>query len=414
VKRRTILLSMMAASAGPLARRAYAQDAAPKIRVGVLTDMAGPYAEIGGPGSVLAAQMAADDAGGHVNGTPVAVVSGDHQNKPDVAALIAREWYDQDHVDLIVDVPFSTAALAVQEIAREKKKMVIFTGAATERLTEQDCGPTTIHYVYDTYSMANVTGKALVGLGAKTWFFVTADYVGGIASNAAIMDVVRKAGGQILGEVRHPTNTADFSSYLLQAQASKADVVVFSDAGQDLVNAIKQANEFGLAAGGQRLAAALMFLSDVRGMGLATAQNMEMATSFYWDYDDQTRAWSKRFRERFGKAPNDNHAGVYSAVSHYLAAARDLRNTDAMAVMGWMRSHPLDDFFVRNGRLLPNGRLMKDMYLAQVKKPGESSGPDDLLSVIKVVPADQAFRPIGESVCPLVAKPTNEAKTTRD
>jgi branched-chain amino acid transport system substrate-binding protein len=400
MKRRTILLTMAAASAMPV-RRSYAQGAGLKVRIGVLTDMAGPYAEIGGPGSVLAARMAAEDAGGKSNGGAIDVVSGDHQNKPDVAALIARQWYDQDHVDLIVDVPFSTAALAVQTIAHEKKKMVIFTGAATERLTQQDCGPTTIHYVYDTYSMANVTGKALIGLGAKTWFFVTADYVGGIASNAAIMDVVRQSGGTIIGELRHPTNISDFSSYLLQAQASKADAIVFSDAGQDLVNAIKQANEFGLAAGGQRLAAALMFLSDVRGMGLATAQNMDMATSFYWDYDDQTRAWSKRFAARFGKAPNDNHAGVYSAVSHYLKATQALQGTDALAVMEWLRGHSFDDFYVRNGKLLANGRLMKDMYLAQVKKPAESKGPDDLLSVIKVIPGEQAFRPIAESVCVL-------------
>lgn len=404
MQRRTVLSAMMAASAAPLARRARAQGAAPKVRVGVLTDMVGPYSEIGGPGSLLAAQLAIEDVGGQLNGAPVDVLSGDHRNKPDVAGLIARQWYDQDQVDIIVDVPFSTAALVVQGIAREKRKMVVFTGAATERLTAEDCGPTTIHYVYDTYSMANVTGKALVGLGAKSWFFVTADYVGGIASNAAIMDVVRQTGGRIIGEVRHPTNIADFSSYLLQAQASKADAVVFSDAGQDLVNAIKQANEFGLAAGGQRLAAALMFLSDVRGMGLATAQNMEMATSFYWDYDDRTRAWSKRFAERLGKAPNDNHAGVYSAVSHYLAAVQALRDTDALMVMAWLRSHPLDDFFVRNGKLLANGRLMKDMYLAQVKRPGQSTGPDDLLSVVKVVPGDQAFRPISETTCPLVAK----------
>lgn len=406
MQRRTVLSGIMAASASPLARRARAQGTAPGVRVGVMTDMVGPYAEIGGPGSLLAARMAVEDAGSMVNGAPVEVLSGDHQNKPDVAGLMARQWYDQDKVDIIVDVPFSTAALVVQGIAREKKKMVVFTGAATERLTAVDCGPTTIHYVYDTYSMANVTGKALVALGAKSWFFVTADYVGGIASNGAIMDVVRQSGGQILGELRHPTNMADISSYLLQAQASKADAVVFSDAGQDLVNAIKQANEFGLAAGGQRLAAALMFMSDVRGMGLATAQNMEMATSFYWDYDGQTRAWSKRFMARFGKAPNDNHAGVYSAVSHYLAAVQALRSTDALEVMRWLRSNPLDDFFVRNGKLLENGRLVKDMYLAQVKTPAESTGPDDLLRVVRVVPGDQAFRPISESVCPLVVKGT--------
>jgi branched-chain amino acid transport system substrate-binding protein len=373
------------------------------VKIGVLNDMSGVYSDVGGKGSVVAAEMAAEDAG-QVLGQKVVVISGDHQNKPDVGSSIARQWYDQDGVDVITDVPTSSVALAVNEVAREKKKIALFTGPATSDLTGPKCNAYAASWVYDTYALAHVTGGAVVKSGGDTWFFVTADYAFGHALERDTSDVVKAAGGKILGDVMVPLGTADFSSYLLQAQASKAKIIGLANAGGDTINSIKQGAEFGIVEGGQKFAGLLMFISDVHSLGLKVAHGLELTSPFYWDMNDETRAFSKRFAERTGHPPTFDQAGVYSAVAHYLKAVKAIGTKDPDKVMAEMRKLPINDFMTHNGKLRIDGRVIRDMYLFEVKSPAESKAPWDYYKLIRTVPGDEAYRPLDKGDCPLVTK----------
>jgi branched-chain amino acid transport system substrate-binding protein len=372
------------------------------IRVGVLADMSSLYADLGGPGSLEAAKMAVEDFGGSVLGKKVEVVSGDHQNKPDVGASLARQWFDQQGVQMITDLTTSSVALAVQEVAREKNKVIMITGAASSDLTGKNCAPTAIHYEYDTTALANGTGAEVVKAGGKSWFFITADYAFGHALQKDTASVVEANGGKVLGSVNVPLNTADFSSYLLQAQASKAQIIGLANAGGDTINSIKQASEFGIVQGGQKLAALLLFLSDVHSLGLQTAQGLNLTESFYWDQDDQTRAWSKKFFDKTGKEPTMAQAGDYSATMNYLQAVKAAGTLDSAAVMKQLKSKPINDFMIRNGHIQEDGSLVHDMYLYEVKKPSESKGPWDLYKLIATIPGAQAYKRPRGNECPLV------------
>jgi branched-chain amino acid transport system substrate-binding protein len=375
-----------------------------KVRIGVLNDQSSLYADITGQGSVVAARMAVEDFGGKVKGVPIEVTFADHQNKPDVGSNIARQWYDTDGVDVIVDVPTSSVALAINEVTREKNKVFLVSGAATSDLTGSKCSPNTVHWTYDTWALANGTGSAIVQTGGDSWFFLTADYAFGHALERDTEAVVLKSGGKVLGKVRHPLNTADFSSYLLQAQASKAKIIGLANAGGDTINSIKQAAEFGIVAGGQNLAGLLVFISDVHGLGLQAAQGLIFTESFYWDLNDSTRAWSKRFAERMnGRMPTMAHAGVYAAVTHYLKALDALgADGDGKAVVAKMKEMPTDDPLFGKGEIRKDGRKIHPMYLFEVKKPSESKGPWDYYKLKATIPADKAFRPLAEGNCPLV------------
>jgi branched-chain amino acid transport system substrate-binding protein len=394
------LAAAMALGAAP----ARAQISDDMVKIAVLNDMSGLYADLAGPGSVLAAQMAVKDFGGTVQGKHIEVISGDHLNKPDVGASLARQWYEQDKVDMIIDVPTSSVALAVQEIAKEKGKVFIISGAAASDLTGKACSPTGIHWTYDTYALAHGTGSAMVKQGGDTWFFITADYAFGHALERDTAAVVTAAGGKVLGAVRHPLATPDFSSFLLQAQGSKAKVIGFANAGGDTINSIKQAAEFGIVAGGQKLAGLLVFISDVNALGLQTAQGIVLTEAFYWDQNDATRAWSKRFIEVMKKPPTMAQAGVYGAVTHYLKAIDAAKTDDGVKVVGQMRAMPINDFMTKDGQLRIDGRVMRDMYLFEVKKPSESKYQFDYYKQLATIPRDQAFRPLSESECPLVKK----------
>jgi branched-chain amino acid transport system substrate-binding protein len=374
------------------------------VKVGLLLDMSGLYADITGPGSEAAAKLAVADFGGTVLGKPIEVVAADHQNKPDIAAAKAREWFDAQRVDALMDVAASGPALAVQEIAKEKNRIAVYNGPGSVRLSNEACGPQSIHYAYDTYALAHTVGQAVVKSGGDTWFFLTADYSFGQDLQKDTTDVVTANGGKVLGAVRHPLNTADFSSFLLQAQASKAKVVGLANAGGDTTNAIKQAAEFGLVAGGQKLAGLLVYINDVHALGLKTAAGMMLSEGFYWDLNDQTRAWSHRFFEKTGRMPNMSQAGVYSATMHYLEAVKAAGTDETGAVMAAMRKAPIHDFFAKNGRIREDGRMVHDMYLFQVKKPEESKGAWDYYKVVATIPGDEAFQPLEKSRCPLVKK----------
>jgi branched-chain amino acid transport system substrate-binding protein len=380
-----------------------AGGAAAQVKIGVLNDQSSLFADETGKGSVAAAQLAAEDAGA-VLGQPVQVMSADHQNKADIGSAIARQWYDNEGVDVITDAGPSSIALAVEEVSRDKKKLVLFSGPASSDITGSKCSPYAAHWTYDTYALAHVTGGAVVKGGGSSWFFITADYAFGYALERDTTEVIKAAGGQILGSVKVPLNTADFSSFLLQAQSSKAKIVGLANAGGDTMNSLKQGAEFGITEGGQKFAALLMFISDVHSLGLKTAQGLQFTSAFYWDMNDETRAWSKRFFERMHAMPTMNHAGVYSAVHHYLAAVKALGTKDPEAVMAKMRETPINDFMTKNGRLRVDGRVIRDMYLLEVKKPGESKYPWDYLKVVETVPGDQAFRPLDQGGCPLVMK----------
>jgi branched-chain amino acid transport system substrate-binding protein len=374
------------------------------VKIGVLNDMSGLYADLAGPGSVLAAEMAVKDFGGTVQGKKIEIVSGDHQNKPDVGASLARQWYDEGKVDMIIDVPTSSVALAVQQVAKEKGKLSIISGAAASDLTGKACSPTGIHWTYDTYALAHGTGGAMVKQGGDSWFFITADYAFGHALERDTASVVEKAGGKVLGAVRAPLNTPDFSSFLLQAQSSKAKVIGLANAGGDTINSIKQAAEFGITAGGQKLAGLLVFISDIDALGLQTAQGLVLTEAFYWDQTDATRAWSKRFVEAHKKPPTMVHAGVYGAITHYLKAIDATKTDDASKVIAKMRELPINDFMTKDGQLREDGRVMREMYLFGVKKPSESKYTYDYYDQLATIPRDQAFRPLSESECPLVKK----------
>ncbi len=399
------LLMAFAAALVLAAAPAQAQISDGVIKIGVLNDQSSLYADLTGQGSVLAARMALEDFGAAAKGLKVEIIFADHQNKADVGANIARQWYDADKVDVIVDTPNSAVALAVNQITREKGKAFLVSGAATSDLTGKACSPNTIHWTYDTWALANGTGNAIVKTGGDTWFFITADYAFGHALERDTEAVVLKNGGKVLGKVRHPLNTADFSSFLLQAQASKAKIIGLANAGGDTTNAIKQAAEFGIVKGGQNLAGLLVFLTDVHGLGLQTAQGLIFTESFYWDLNEKTRAWGKKFAERNRQIhPTMIHAGVYSAVTHYLKAVTALKSDDGTKVIAKMKETPTDDPLFGKGTIRVDGRKIHPMYLVEVKKPAESKYPWDYYKIRATIPADQAFRPIDQGDCPLVKK----------
>jgi branched-chain amino acid transport system substrate-binding protein len=378
------------------------------VKIGALSDQSGLYADLGGPGSTLAAQMAAEDSGLQAKGWKIDVISGDHQNKPDIGTTIARQWFDVDKVDVIVDVPNSGVALAVNNVVKEKNGVYINSGAATSDLTNAQCSPNTVHWTYDTYMLAHTTGQALVKAGGDTWFFLTADYAFGAALERDTTAVITANGGKVVGGVKHPLNTSDFSSFLLQAQSSKAKIIGLANAGGDTTNSIKQAAEFGIVKGGQKLAALLLFLTDVKAIGLETAQGLNFTETFYWDMNDQTRAFSKKFSARMknGAPPTMVQAGVYSGLLHYFKAldALGANPHDGVKVVEKMKSIPTDDTLFGKGEIQPNGRTIHSAYLFEVKKPSESKGAWDFYKLIGTVPGDQAFTPLSESKCALLKK----------
>ena len=369
------------------------------VKIGILNDQSGVYADFGGKWSVEAARMAVEDFGGKVLNAPIEIINADHQNKPDVASGIARQWYDTDRVDAIMELTTSSVALAVQGISKDKKKINIVTGAATTDLTGKQCSPYGFHWAYDTRALAVGTGGALVEQGGSTWFFITADYAFGHSLEAETARYVTSKGGKVLGAVRHPLSTTDYSSFILQAQASGAKIVGFANAGLDTANSIKGAAEFGLVQGGQRLAALLFTLAEVHGMGLKAAQGLVLTEGYYWDLDDQSRGFAKRFIERTGRMPNMIHSGTYSAVTQYLKAVQAAGTDATETVAKKMHEMPVDDFFARNGKVLANGRMIHDMYLFQVKAPEESKAPWDYYKHLSTIKGDQAFATLQESGC---------------
>ena len=392
-------VAVLVAAAGT----AQAQISGNVVKLGILSDMSSLYADIGGPGSVVAAKMAVEDFEKTHKGMKIEIVSGDHLNKPDVGSQIARKWYDAEGVDAIFDVPNSGVALAVNEVTREKGKAFIVSGAASSDLTGAKCSPNTVHWAYDTWMLANGTGKAMVKTGGDTWFFITADYAFGHALERDTTAAVQAAGGKVLGGVKVPLNNQDFSSFLLQAQASKAKVIGLANAGGDTINSIKQASEFGIVKGGQNLAGLLVFLSDVHGIGLDKAQGLVLTETFYWDHDDKTRAWSKRFAGLSGgKYPTMVQAGVYAGVLHYLKAVAAINSDDGTKVVAEMKKLPTDDPLFGKGTIRADGRKIHPAYLFEVKKPSESKGPYDYYKLRATIPADEAFRPLKDGGCPLV------------
>jgi branched-chain amino acid transport system substrate-binding protein len=378
------------------------------VKIGVLTDLSGLYADLGGAGSIVAAQMAVEDSGMAGKGWKLDVISADHQNKPDIATNIARQWIDVEKVDVLMDVLNSGVALAVNNLVKEKNSIMINSGAASSDLTNAQCTPNTVHWTYDTYMLAHSTGQALVKAGGDTWYFITADYAFGAALERDTTAVVQAAGGKVIGGVKHPLNTADFSSFLLQAQASKAKIIGMANAGGDTTNTIKQAAEFGIVAGGQKLAGLLLFLTDVHSLGLKVAQGLNFTETFYWDMNDETRAFAKRFSERMkSKAePTMVQAGVYAGLLHYFKALEALGGNphDGAKVVAKMKELPTDDPLFGKGTIRPDGRKLHPAYLFEVKSPAESKGPWDYYKLVGTTPADQAFRPLSESACPLVKK----------
>ncbi len=383
---------------------AHAEISGGVVKIGVMNDMSGLYSDLSGHGSVAAAQMALEEFGGSVGGTKVEIVFADHQNKADIGSNVARQWFDVDGVDVIVDVPTSSVALAVSDVTRERNKVFLVSGAAASDLTGPKCSPNTIHWTYDTWALANGTGKAVVETGGDSWFFLTADYAFGHALERDTMAVVTASGGKVLGSVRHPLSNADFSSFLLQAQSSGAKVIGLANAGADTTNAIKQAAEFGIVQGGQSLAGLLVFLTDVHALGLETAQGLILTEAFYWDANDETRKFAEEFAKRNrGIHPTMIHAGVYSAVLHYLKAVEALgSDADGAAVVAKMKEIPTEDPLFGKGEIRVDGRHIHPMYLFEVKKPEESKGPWDYYKLRATIPADQAFRPIDQGGCPLI------------
>jgi branched-chain amino acid transport system substrate-binding protein len=382
---------------------ATAASAETPVKIGVLNDRSGLYADPSGEGSVVAAKMAVEDFKAAEKGMKVDIVSADHQNKPDVAINTGREWLDQQGVDIIVDVPNSGVALAVSELVREKNKVFIDSGAAASDLTGAKCSPNTIHWTYDTWALANGTGSAIVKRGGTSWFFITADYAFGAALERDTAKVVKENGGTVVGSVKAPLNTQDFSAFLLQAQSSGAKIIGLANAGGDTINSIKQAAEFGIVQGGQNLAGLLIFISDIHSLGLKTAQGLIFTAAFYWDLNDQTRAWSDRFMKATGRRPSMVQAGVYSGVLHYLKAVEALKSAkDGKAVVARMKEIPTEDPLFGKGEVRADGRKTHDMYLFEVKKPEESKGPWDYYKLLTTIPADKAFRPLNEGGCPLV------------
>lgn len=374
------------------------------VKIGVLTDMSSLFADIGGQGSLVAARMAVEDFGGKVLGQPIEVVYADHQNKTDVAVNKAREWFDTQGVDMVTDLLPSSVALAVSDVGRQKNKVVIVNGGGTSRLTNDACSPNTIHYTYDTYALATNTVNALMDKGRESWFFMTVDYALGQSLEKDATEAIKARHGKVLGTVRHPVNSSDLAAYLLQAQGSGAQAIALANAGSDFTNAVKQADQFGLRKSGKQTLAGLhVFISDIHSVGLAQAQGMMLTTGFYWNLDEATRKWSRRFFERTKRMPTMVHAGVYSSTLHYLEAVRDGATKEPGAVLARMKQTPIHDFFAKNGKILPNGRMVHDMYLVEVKQPSEAKEPWDYYKVREVIPGDRAFLPLDKSSCRLTA-----------
>jgi branched-chain amino acid transport system substrate-binding protein len=405
--RSIVISALTAASLGTAlgailgAASASAQISDDVVRIGVLNDQSGLYADLGGPGSVVAARMAVEDAGGKVLGKAVEIVFADHQNKADIGVAVARQWFEIGKVDMAIGFDNSSVALAVEQLAAEHNRIAIAGAVGSTAFTGKSCTPTEASWIYDSYALTTSLAKSIVAQGLDTWFFITVDYAFGHSLEADATSAVLAAGGKVVGSVRHPLNTADFGSYLLQAQASGAKVVALANSAGDMINAIKQANEFGLTKT-QTMVSLLVFISDVHSMELKAAQGLKLVTGFYWDRDEETRAWSKRFFEQHGRMPTMVQASVYSAIRHYLEAIAAAGTDEAKAVMAKMREMPVNDFYAKNGRLREDGRLVHDMYFAQVKKPSESTRPWDYYTVLGVIPGDQAFRPLAEGGCPLV------------
>ena len=398
-------LFIVALVLGTSAGSAMAQISDDVVKIGVLNDKSGAYSDLGGAGSVVAAQMAVEDFGKTVLGKPIEIITADHQQKADVGAAIARQWFDVDKVDMAIDFDNSSVALAVEQLAKERNRIAIATAIGTSDFTGKLCSPTGIAWTYDSYALTNSLTRALVKRGLDSWFFLTVDYTLGLSLEADATKAVLAAGGKVLGSVRHPLQTADFSSYLLQAKGSGAKVVAFANGGTDMTTATKQSNEFGLSEGGQTMVSLLVFITDVDGLGLKAAQGLTFVTSFYWDRDDESRGWSRRFFARYKKMPTMAQASVYSAVRHYLRAIEAAGTDEAKAVMAKMRALPVNDFYTKNGHVREDGRLIHDMYLVQVKKPDESKEAWDYYKVLATIPGDEAFRSLQDGGCPLVQKP---------
>lgn len=382
---------------------AHAQVSDDVVKIGVLADLSGLYSDLSGIGSVEAAKMAVEDFGGTVLGKKIEVVSADHQNKPDIGADIARRWYDREQVDAIVDVPTSSVAFAVQAVGRDKNKVLLISSSGSSDLTGKSCSPVSVQWTYDTYALANTAGRTLIEQGGNTWFFLTADYAFGYALERDTGALVTALGGKVLGNVRAPQDTKDMSSFLLQAQASGAKVIGLANAGGDTITAVKQANEFGITKGGQKIVGLLTYISDVNSMGLKDAQGLILSSAFYWDMDEATRAWTKRFMARVHKVPTMANAGSYGAVLHYLKAIKKAGTDDGPTVVKTMKEIPVEDFFTKDGKVREDGRVIRNMYVFQVKTPAESKYPFDYYKLLKTVPGDEAFRPLAEGHCPLVA-----------
>ncbi|MGX7745214.1 ABC transporter substrate-binding protein [Rhodopseudomonas parapalustris] len=380
---------------------AWAQQQGP-VKIGLLGDFQSVYSDIGGQGNVEAAKMAIEEMGGTMFGEPIEFISADVQNKPDIAASLARKWYENENVDMIVDLPTSATALAAMEMSKKFEKIMIVTDAASSDITGKSCSPYTAHWTYDTYSNAHTVGSAIVKNGGDTWFFITADYLFGHSIERDTGEVVKAAGGKVLGSARHPLNNADFSSFLLQAQSSKAKIIGMANGGGDTINTIKQAAEFGIVAGGQKLAGIVMFISDIHSLGLKMANGLIITEAYYWDLNDRTRAFGKKFYERTKRMPTMNQAATYSATLHYLKAVKAANSKDTKTVLAKMRELPVRDAFTDNGTLREDGRMVHSMFLFEVKKPEESKAPWDYYKVLAEVPGDQAFRPLKDGGCPLV------------
>ncbi len=372
------------------------------VKIGAMVDMTGVYSANGGMGAVVAAEMAIEDFGGTVSGKPIELLSANYQNRVDVASNLAREWIDQDGVDMIIESTDSAAAIAIQNIGKEKTVLTIAAGSASTALTNAECTETGIHYVYDTFALATGTGNAIVKSGLTEWYFITADYAFGHSLEENTANVVQELGGNVVGTVRHPFKGTDFSSFILQAQSSGSDVVAFANAGTDFSTAVKQASEFGVVQGGQTIAGMLVFLTDIYALGLDVAQGLTYTTGFYWDLDDETRAFAERFKERHGSMPTMIHAGFYSAVTHYLKAVEATGTDDTATIRKWMGENPINDFFAHDGYIREDGRMMHTMYLAQVKAPDEAQNDDDVARVLREIPAEEAYMPLEKSTCALV------------
>ncbi|MFO7909122.1 MAG: ABC transporter substrate-binding protein [Halomonas sp.] len=401
--KKTLTASITLAAATSMAiSTAQADISDGEVRIGYLADMSGTYRDLAGPGGEAAMEMAIEDFGGSVNGAPIEILSADDRNSADVGANTVREWIDQDNVDMVGGLVASSVSIAVTNVLEENNGLGIVSGSAASSITNEHCTPNHIHYVYDTYPLANGTAKAVVDQGGDSWFMLTADYAFGHALEGDVTEVVEESGGEIVGGVRHPFPTSDFSSYILQAQGSGAKIVGLANAGADTVNAITTASQFGLTQSGQQLAGLLIFLNDVHSLGLESTQNLLLTTGWYWDMDDEARAWSDRYFEEVGARPTMVQAGIYSSTMHYLKSVEAAGTDDPEVVRAQMAAEPINDFFARNGQIREDGRMVHDMYLAQVKTPEESTGEWDLYNILSTIPADEAYRPLSESQCDLV------------